>query len=83
MLTMKKTITLTGQSVIDGVIAEGYSATINQDNPNDMSISSYQQNKELYKANRVICRADRAEFEDAAYTIQDETLAAQEEQLAN
>lgn len=78
MLNTKKSITLTGQSTINGVIAEGYSATINSDNPTDMSISAYQQDKDLYKANRTICRTDRAEFEDAAYALQDEMLAALE-----
>jgi hypothetical protein len=32
-------------------------------------------NPELYKANREICRADLAKFEDAAYELQDEWLA--------
>lgn len=75
MLNMKKSITLTGESMIDGVQAEGYSATINSENPEDITFSSWQTDKALYKANRVQCRKDAAEFEDAAYTLQDELIA--------
>lgn len=76
MLNMKKSVTLTGESVIDGKQAEGYSATINSENPEDMNLSSWQQDKALYKANRTQCRQDAADFEDAAYALQDEMIAA-------
>lgn len=78
MLSMKKSITLTGFSVIDGANVEGYSAVIDSDNPNEMNITSWQQDKALYKANRSICRMDEAEFEDAAYALQDEMIAEKE-----
>lgn len=77
-LTVRKSITLTGDCMIDGVKAEGYSAVINSSNPLDITFSSYPQNKELCKANRAQCRADEAEFEDLAYAIQDEMLAEKE-----
>lgn len=75
MLNITKSITLKGTSTIDGVVVEGYQAVINSANPNEMNISSWQQNKPLYKENRAQCRADKAEFEDAAYALQDELLA--------
>lgn len=75
MLNMKKSVTLTGSSIIDGTIAEGYQAVINSENPEDMTISSWQQDKVVYKANRVQCREDAAAFEDAAYALQDEMIA--------
>ena len=75
MLNMKKSITVTGKSMIDGKEAAGYSATIDSANPADMNISSWQSNKELYKANRVQCREDEAAFEDAVYALQDEMIA--------
>lgn len=75
MLTMKKSVTITGNSTIDGAIAEGYSAKIDSDNPENITFSSYQQDKAVYKANRAQCRADSAEFEDACYEIQDEMIA--------
>ena len=79
MLTMKKSITITGSSAIDGVIAENYQAVINSDNPEDITFSSWQADKALYKANRAACRADQAAFEDAAYLIQDEMISDKEE----
>lgn len=80
---MKKNITLTASSIVtvangdttNEVIAENYQATINSDNPDDMTISSWQQDKAAYKAHRTQCRQDSAEFEDAAYAIQDELIA--------
>lgn len=78
MLKTTKLITLKGESLIDGVAAEGYQAVINSADPNEMTISSWQSNKALYKANRAQCRQDSAEFEEMAYTIQDEMLAAME-----
>lgn len=75
MLNMTQTITLNGNSTIDGVVAEGYTATINSDNPADMTISRWQADKEVYKANRTQCRKDSADFEDAAYALQDELIA--------
>lgn len=75
MLTMEKIITVSGSSVINGVIAEGYRAEINSENPEDITLSSWQQDKATYKANRAQCRQDAADFEDAAYALQDELLA--------
>ena len=40
-LTMRKSVTLNGQSIINGVVAEGYQAVINQENPEEMTISSW------------------------------------------
>lgn len=74
-LEIKKSLTLNGTSKIDGVAAERYTAVINSDKPEDMTISSYQMDKNVYKANRVQCRLDSAEFEEAAYALQDEMIA--------
>lgn len=75
MLTTKTSITITGQSIIDGTAAEGYQAVIDSENPEDMRLTSWQTNKNLYKANRAACRADSAAFEDAAYAMQDGLIA--------
>ncbi|MFR8171215.1 MAG: hypothetical protein ACLU9Q_10390 [Marvinbryantia sp.] len=83
----KKSITLTAESVItvtEGdttkqVSVEGYRCTISSENPEDISISRYPQGtdgKKLYKEHREQCRADYAAFEDAAYVLQDEMIAA-------
>lgn len=78
MLSNQKSITYTGQSLIDGVVAEQYSATINSDNPKDLTISSWQTDGALYKANRTQCRQDQANFEDMVYAEQDTMIAAME-----
>lgn len=78
MLNIKKSITLNGESMINGVVAEQYQAVIDSVNPIDMTISSWIRDKVLYKENRTICRQDSAEFEDNAYDLQDSMLAAKE-----
>ncbi len=79
MLTIVKKITLNGESRINGVSAEGYRAEISSENPQDMTITSWQIDREVYKANRETCRADRAEFEDAAYELQERAAEKKKE----
>lgn len=81
MLNISEKITITGKSVIDGVEVCGYSAQIESTNPANMTLSDWQINKDLYKANRAACRADQAEFEDYAYAKQDELIAAMEKSV--
>lgn len=75
MLTKTRKITIEGKSVIDGVAVAGFAASIDSTNPAQMTLSSYQINKELYKKNRVAVRADEAAFEDYVYEVQDAMLA--------
>ena len=79
MLNFQKEITYTGRSVIDGVEVVGFSAKIKSDDPSNITFSSWQMNKELYKENREQCRADEADFEDKVYEAQDELINAQGE----
>lgn len=74
-LVKKEKITITGKSIIDGKEVCGYQAQIDSENPSDIALTDWQVDKEMYKANRAACRADQAEFEDYAYTVQDEMLA--------
>lgn len=78
-LTIKDSITRTGYTEINGVKVLQHTCTINTDNPEQMSFNSVKLNKDLYKANRDICRADIAEFEDGAYELQEQYLAQKEE----
>lgn len=78
MLKVVKNVTLTGQSMIDGMIGETYTATIDSNNPQNMSLSSYISDKVTYKANRAQCRQDSAEFEDMVFSLQDEMIKAHE-----
>lgn len=76
MLNTEKSVTFSGKSVIGGKEVEGYTAVIKSDKPKDMVITSWQIDGATYKENRVQCRKDKADFEDAAYAIQDEMIAA-------
>ena len=78
MLSLQREITFTGRSVIGGVEVVGFNAKIKSDDPTNITFSSWQMNKELYKANREQCRKDEAEFEDKVYEAQDELINAQE-----
>ncbi len=76
MLTTQQTTTIVGRSIIDGKEVCKFQASINSANPKEMSFSSWQLDKEAYKNNRSVCRADEATFEDHCYVIQDEMIAA-------
>ena len=74
-LTYKDTIQRTGYTVIDDVRVVQYTCIIPADKPQEMRLGITKLNPELYKANREICRADYAAFEDAAYQLQEECMA--------
>ncbi len=76
MLKTVQRITITGESIINDVSVAGFTAAIDSNNPSDMTISAWQNDKQAYKANRTAVRADQAEFEDLAYAKQDELIAA-------
>lgn len=75
MLKIKKSTTITGHSVINGVDVCGYQAIIDNENPEMLSMSEWKNDELLYKENRTVCRADEAEFEDLVYALQDELIA--------
>ncbi|MCD7764376.1 MAG: hypothetical protein LUI14_14575 [Lachnospiraceae bacterium] len=81
MLTVTKSITLTGTTKIDGTVVERHTATINSDNPEQMNLNiGIKVNKTLSEANLETCRAERNEFEDAAIALKNELLAAKEDE---
>lgn len=70
VLSTKKSITLTGNSTIDGQQVVYLSATI----PSETgvgNISQSIQNAELYDANKSAVRRDIAEFTEKVYEIED------------
>ena len=76
-LTYNDSITRIGYTTIDNVAVMQHTFTFHMDNPQEIHISSIKMNKELYKANRDVCRADMAEFEDLAYAFQDKYISEQ------
>lgn len=75
MLKTTAKVTLTGESVIDEKVVCAYSAIIDLEKPENMNVAQFQKDKELYKENRVECRADFAAFEEKAYATQEAVIA--------
>ena len=71
MLETNKSITLTGNSVINDERIVYYRAEIS---PNDSRINQSVQNQELYDANKKECRQDFADFTDRVYEIEDQAV---------
>ena len=74
-LTYSDTIQRVGYTIIDAVKVVQYTCIIPISSPKDMRIGITRLDQSMYKANREICRADYAAFEDAAYELQEELLA--------
>lgn len=74
MLKMEQEISYIGKSVINDAEVVGFSAKMKSEDPSNVVFASWQIDKEAYKANRTVCRADQAAFEDAVYAQQDEML---------
>ena len=72
MLKVKQSITLTGQSEIDGQIVVYFNATINNENTGNSTVTQNIQNEVLYKGNKVQVRKDIAMFQEKIYEIEDE-----------
>lgn len=72
MLKTNKSITLVGQSTIEGQQVVYMSATISTDGGNVGSVTRSIQNQELYNANKVEVRKDMDTFDQQLYAIEDE-----------
>lgn len=73
-LSWKDSITRTGYTEIEGKKVMQHTCNISADAPENMTVNSVKIDKEAYKANRAVCRADIAEFEDAAYALQEQYI---------
>lgn len=69
MLEVKRTVNLSGESKIDGVVAERYTALINESNPDNTSVTRREVNPDLYEANKAECREDQDAFDDTVDEI--------------
>ena len=79
MLTTTKSVSLTGQSTVEGTQVIYLSANVTTDNAGNTSINQSIQNQELYRANRIECRKDIEAFQEQVWEIEDgmlEELAA-------
>lgn len=70
-----KQITITNYIKIGDVLVVGQQCTINSNNPQDISFSSWTNDKALYKENRDCIREQIAKFEDECYVEQEALFA--------
>lgn len=81
-LQIRRRATIEGESVINGTIVQGYRAELSEDNPENLILSDWIVDQATYKANRAEVRADLHEFEDMVFALQDELIAAKENEEA-
>lgn len=78
MLKINKKVTIEGETTIEDKKAMIYKAVIDSEDPENMSITAWKSDKDLYKQHRVEIRKDEAEFEEYAFSVQDEMIKALE-----
>lgn len=69
-----KNVQVEGIVMVDGERVKGFNATISTDNPNDINMSNWIINQELYKANRAAINTEQSKLEDDAYAEQDRLI---------
>lgn len=74
MLNTSKSITISGQSIIEGQVVSYMSANLSTDGNTNESLSKNIQNQSLYEANKDEVRKDMRDFEDLVYTEQDKLV---------
>lgn len=68
-----------GYTIIDGVKVVQHTCILPLENPSAMRVGMTKLDAEAYKSYRYACRNDFAEFEDAAFELQDKYSAATDE----
>lgn len=77
-MTRTKKLTFNGTSTINDVVCERFSASIESDNPENLSLNFIIADKNGYRDNRKQCRKDQAQFEDEVYAAQAQLLGTEE-----
>ncbi|GAA0100822.1 hypothetical protein UT300012_15370 [Paraclostridium bifermentans] len=74
MLNTSKTITISGQSIIEGQVVAYMTANLSTDGKANENINKTIQNQTLYDANKEAVRKDMRDFEDLIYAEQDKLV---------
>ena len=74
MLNVNKSITLSGLSIFNGIIAQRYQAIVDSKDPEKISLSNWLGDYATYKEYRDECATERKQFEDEAFKLQQEML---------
>lgn len=80
MLQTSKSVSLRGDSVVEGIKVMSFNAEISEEQLGNSITRSTILNQELYAKNRTECRKDQAEFQNEVYALEDEMIL---EQVAN
>ena len=80
-LEVKKSISLTGQSNINGQQAVYLNADVTTDSAGNTTINQSIVDQNLYRQNRVECRKDIDDFREKVWAVEDELLNEVEEQV--
>ena len=75
---MEKTIPVSSGSIIKDMEVAGFNLSINSNDPINMGISTWVNDKEAYNQNIAQCREDEDAFRIYARQLQDEMIAAAE-----
>lgn len=73
-LTTKQTVSITGESKINGQTIASFTAQIPQGDGNS-SVNIYISDQALYELNKIEVRKDQAEFQAKVYEIEDRLSA--------
>lgn len=73
-LTINQSVTVTGQSIIEGTQVIYFNASVSSENEGNTTINQSIQNQELYRANRVECRKDADAFQKKVREVEDDLL---------
>lgn len=79
-LGVKKSISITGESKVNGQQAIYLSANVTTDSAGNTTINQSITDQNLYRQNRVECRKDVDEFQEKVWDIEDDLLNEVEEQ---
>ncbi|WGX77581.1 hypothetical protein QJS64_20185 (plasmid) [Paraclostridium bifermentans] len=74
MLNTSKSITISGQSVIEGQVVAYMTANLSTDGKANENINKTIQNQTLYEVNKDIVRKEMRDFEDLVYAEQDKLV---------
>lgn len=74
MLKKSERVIVSGECIVEEKVISVFTALIDKDNPEKMTVTMTKKDEEAYKEHRSTCRSDYAEFEDYAYMRQAELL---------
>ena len=75
MLNISKRLTLSGNSTVNGIVASSFSATIDSDNPEKVSLTNTSLTSGADSESRQQVRDDYDKFLKTVYATQDEMLS--------